>query len=284
MAKRNPKWRFNISLRYWGLLLLEEENVYLNMPDLGIVNEPFWIDKFSFDPAGSDGVVTVQLRHALESSFDWTAAEEGDAPTIPSTVLFDGGTIPAPTITSVVVKERNGLPWIRAVATVNTSFILCGEFKRDDESDWVEAPLDPSTGVMKTPLLDDNTNYSIRFGHKLSRLEGAEVVYTTQTGIDTSVNAAAPDAPTVNSASDDTSTVTIEFVADLNANYWRTSLYVGSTFAGATLDSRTTSRASPITITAAHSYNTNYYLVSENYDGEESADVEAYSTGDPPGT
>lgn len=284
IAKRNPKWRFTVRLRYWGLLLLDQENVTLNFPDFGISNEPFWIDRFSFDPAGTDGVVTVVLRHADATSFDWTAAEEGDAPLEPSTILQDGGTVPAPVISAVVVKERNGSPWIRATATVNSAFILCGEFKRDDESDWAEAPVDPLTGVMKTPLLDNNTTYSIRFGHKLSRLEGADVTYTTQTGIDSSVTPAAPDDPVVTAASDDLMNVSVTFTPDLGANYWRSKIWSGTgDFASATEIDVTESRAASITMTAPFAYSTKYWITSEAYGGAVSGEVLAYTTSEPPG-
>lgn len=278
MARRNPKYRFTIRLRYWGLLLLDQENVTLNFPDFGISNEPFWIDRFSFDPAGTDGVVTVTLRHAEETSFDWTAAEEGDAPLEPTAIIQNGGTIPAPTISAIVVKERDGQPWIRATATTSTSFFLVGGFKRDDESEWTPLEVDQTSGVMKTPLLDNGTNYSVRMGYAISKLDGADVTYTTVTGTAVSVNAGPPDDPVLVSATDDGSDITFVFEPDVGSNYWRTFVMRGTTTGNAVAVETSYSTAQEVTITATTVADQSYWLLSQSYDSENSGFVFAIST------
>lgn len=63
LARMNPKWRVEMTLTFWGLLLLEEQTVTVNLPHRGIVNQPFWIERFGFDAA--NGVCTVTLAHAV---------------------------------------------------------------------------------------------------------------------------------------------------------------------------------------------------------------------------
>jgi hypothetical protein len=284
LAKLNPKWRFTVKLRFWGLLLLEEELVTLDFPLRGINNEPFWIDSFAFDPASEDAPVTVRLVHADPSSFDWDAVnEEGEAPKIPEDVNPEIVPVPAPIITSVTVEQRTFNEFgsgavIVAVAAVDDSYRVVGEYRIQGSASWFPLSVDQASGQMETPILIDGATYEIRMGYSQSQLSNAAAVYSTVSDIEVSVTGATLAAPVVVSASSDGSTVTIQFSPDLGANYWRTRVYVGSSFADATLVETTYSTAETVTVTTPEITGSSYWLQSENYAQNTSAEVLAITT------
>lgn len=281
LAKINPRYRFTVSLRFWGLLLLEEEVVYLDFPMRGIHNEPFWIDSFSFDPSAQDGLCTVVLVHADPTSFDWNAAqEEGDAPEVPDGVGNGSSEPPEPTITLVTVERvgRDDLPQIFAQATVVAGWPLQGGYRLVGASSWNPLSVDQSTGQMRTPVLLSGQDYEIRMGHADSVLSGATVTWADITDIEVSVSAPPPAAPVLVSAVEGGSTVDITFNPDVGANYWRTCVLAGSTFGTATVVQVTYSVAEEVAVSVPLQAATSYWLQSENHAQAKSAEVLAITT------
>ncbi len=279
MVKINPKWRFTVSLRFWGLLLLEEECVYLDFPMRGIHNEPFWIDSFSFDPSAQDGLCNVSLVHADPASFDWnSSAEEGDPPEEPDDVGDGGAVIPAPTIQSVTVETINGLPVIRSQAQVIEGYILSGSYRQVGAADWVEVEVDQATGLMQTGAISNGQDHEIRMGFSDSALIGAEYTYSIVTNIEVTASSSPPAAPVVVSAVEGATTVDISFNPDVGANYWRTRVYAGATFASASVVETTYSTAEEVAVSVPLQSATSYWLQSENYAQTPSAEVLAITT------
>lgn len=274
MAKINPKWRFTVSLRFWGLLLLEEECVYLDFPMRGIQNEPFWIDSFSFDPSGQDGLCSVSLIHADHTSFDWNAsAEEGDPPEDPDEIGDGSGIVPAPTIISTTVETINGLPVIRAQAAIVEGYMLVGSYRQVGASNWVSGDVDQSTGLMQTGQINNGQDHEIRMGFSDSALIGAEITYSVVTNIEVAASSLPPDAPELVSAVEGATTVDIAFKPDVGANYWRTQVYRGATFATAIVVETTYSTAEEVSVSVPLQSGVSFWLQSENYAEAKSAEL-----------
>jgi hypothetical protein len=279
MAKLNPKWRFTVSLRFWGLLLLEEESVYLDFPMRGIYNEPFWIDSFSFDPGAEDGLCSVHLVHADPESFDWNASlEEGDPPSEPDAIGSGEEEIPAPAILSTTVETINGQPVIRAQAATREGYRLVAGFRQVGAADWIMVEVDQGSGVMLTGAISNGQDHEIRMGYSDSALIGADVSYAIVSNIEVAVSSAPPAAPVLVSAFETASTVEITFSPDVGANYWRTRLYRGSSFASSVLVETSYSTAEDVTISAPLVTASDYWLQSENYAQAKSPEMLAITT------
>lgn len=266
-AKRNPKWRFDLRLRFWGLKLISEESVYLHLPVLGIHNEPFEIRDFRFNPGVKQAPTFIALAHMDESSFAFDpASEESDPPVRPDPVQRNDPPIPAPVIVSTEVRQRNGLPWIRAAAAVSSEFRLVGGYKKDTDAEWTPVEVDQDSGVLKTPLIDNAADHSIRFGYQRSTLVGSDVAYAEVTGLEVNVSPDPPDPPTLVSASEDGTDVTIVFRPDLGANYWRTLVMRGADEASALAVATTYATAEETTITVPVVEGVSYWVLSQNHD------------------
>jgi len=278
MAKINPKWRFTVSLRFWGLLLLEEESVFLDFPTRGIHNQPFWIDSFSFDPSAQDGLCTASLVHADPSSFNWDAAvEEGEPPEVPTDLVHSASSVPPPLILAVEVETINNQPFIRAQAQTRQGYTLLAGYRQVGGANWITVGVDQSTGIMQTGAITNGQDHEIRMGFSDSALIGADVTYATVTDVEVSVSAAPPDAPIVISATEGASAVDIVFSPDVGANYWRTRVYAGVSFGDASVVVTNYSTAEQVTVSAPVQSGMKYWLQSENHSQAKSSETLAIS-------
>ena len=278
LAKANPRWRFNMRLRFWGLLLLEETAVFVNIPRLGIVNQPFWIDEYRFDPGADDGVCSVSLISADPASFSLSAAEEGTAPAVPPVVTTDPSAAPISPVATVVRDE--GTPYIRISAQSSSVFPLIGEYRIAGSSDpWVR--MDSQTlNVLRTPPLADNTSYEFRiavaaFAGPFARPRSSWALVGP---VAVRYNPTPPAPPVVLSHSGTAGgTFTVMFDPDLGPNYSSTDLWrgaVGSTFGAATFLKRSYATSEQVTMTdAVPAAGARYWLVSVNKSGAASAQV-----------
>ncbi|MFB9223480.1 hypothetical protein [Paracoccus cavernae] len=291
LAKLNPSWRATIKLRFWGLLLLEEETVRLHLPELGLSNAPAWVDSFAFDADGDEGVVTVNLIAADPASFNWTAAEEGDPPSTPPAISHEAPLLAAPVISSLVVTTNDGPPYmVLAVDDTTGPYYLGGQYWREGSTQRfdLEVQQTPSDGKIVARSLPnaDRGQYNVQVAWYTTRLTGPATIglgkraseYATVTGIEVFANTTPPDAPAVISQSGTAGgSFTIIFAPDLGANYHRTALWrgvPGSTFADATLLRWNYDTSSEVAITGSvPADGARYWLQSENGSGKTSAAV-----------
>ena len=281
LAKMNPKWRFTMRLRFWGLLLLEEQVVAVTLPRLGITDEPFWIDKLTLDLDGSDGIVTVELSHARPETFERTIIKEGTPPALPPATTGGATSLDAPVITSVVVDSgTDSLPFIRVTASVTDDAQLIGQFRRSGTTDpWTYMNREGDGGTLRTLPLGDQREYDIRvaaipgLGNDDPALRSA---WAYSYGIAIIANTTAPDAPQVVSHSGTAGgSMTVTFMPDLGVNYRRTGLYrtsLNAAFDDTTRLAWSYATSAEVTMTAAvPAGGARYWLRSENASGVTSA-------------
>ncbi|AGT08356.1 phage tail protein [Paracoccus aminophilus] len=291
MAKLNPSWRATVRLRFWGLLLLEEETVRLHLPELGLINASAWIDGFAFDAEGDDGVVTVQLIAADPASFSWTAAEEGDPPSVPEKVEPGQQLLAAPVISSLTIANNDGPPYIRIeVDPIDGPYYLGGYYRRAGSSFRYGLEVqDIRVGgklVARSLPNADRGEYEIGIGWYSARPDSgaapggndAASEITTVTGIEVVANTTPPDAPQIISKSGTAGgTLTVIMAPDLGANYYRTGLWraaPAAPFSAAVFQRWNYDTSSEVAITASiPSEGARYWLRSENQSGKTSAEV-----------
>ena len=105
IAFDNPEFQLTLTLRFFGLLLVDQDTVFVNLPSRGLSNVPFWIDGWS----SSDDFTTftVILRSGDPTASDWDeTTEEGTPPSYPAAVGDGAGTIPAPANLEAVSSAR----------------------------------------------------------------------------------------------------------------------------------------------------------------------------------
>ena len=274
MAKRNPKWRFKLSLRFWGLMLLEEDKVFLHLPQLDINNEPFWIESYTFDVTG-DAICAVTLINADPSSMSAVAAHDGTPPAVP---VDTSQPVPlaAPTITSVHVVTTDGEPYIIVTANIADGGSIVGQYRKTGSTGpWQGSVMVGIGGSFRTLPLRDGDSYDIRvaaapwfFGVD-SDLRSPWVV---QSGVQVVVNNNPPDPPVVVSASGTVGgPYSVTFEPDLGVNYELTRLYRGGPtdlFPAATVVATTKSTAQQITLKSTiPAGGARFWLRSENESG-----------------
>lgn len=280
LAKLNPRWRFTMRLRFWGLLLLEEESAWVSLPRLGIVNEPFWIERCRLDMDGGEGVVTVSLTHYRSESNDWDAAtEEGEAPARASLT----GTVATPpviTVVSVEVVTGEGDPYVRVTFTQPAGETVVAQYRRSDSIDpWTTMLREGTGGSVKTPGLFDGQAIDVRLGiAKASWATSIRGDWTLIEDIEVVANPSGPGAPVVVSQSGTAGgPLEIVFRPDLGVNYRSTKLYrAGPTgnFASATVVDESFDLVSEVTLTGTvPAAGGRYWLRSENGSGVTSPEV-----------
>lgn len=284
LAKLNPSWRATLRLRFWGLLLLEEECVRLNLPELGLVNAPAWIDSFAFDMDSGEGVVTVELLAADPASFNFTAAEIGQAPSKPAPIDHTAPMMAAPVITSLTVVTDDGPPYIRMVVdNIAGPYYLRGVSYKTGEpgvnrNDLIEMTTSTAGQViMRSTPMPDQSEYDIQIAwysglRRVVDLSERQSEYATVTGIDVVANTNPPADPVVVAQSGSAgSPLIVTFEPDLGANYRRTGLYrdaAGGNFGAATLVKWSYDTSAQITMTAPiPAAGARFWLRSENASG-----------------
>lgn len=280
-ARLNPKWRFTINLRFWGLKLIEQESVWLEFPRIGIGREPFKIVSFEFRPDGGDnGVVTVTLEHMRQQG-DLTAAQEGTAPTT-TPVTKAPAVLPSIDFISTTLVTGKGAPYVRVVHSQHEGHSVIGQYRPTGSTQpWTEMVREGNAGgVLRTQGLFDGEPIDIRLG--IRKADWATTVrgaWTVVTGFEVVADRDAPAAPTVTSfigaVGGDPFRVTFE--PDLGANYSLTRLYRGPTeaFVGSTAIASSAATSSEVTIKGGSvpSGGVTYWLQSENRSGVKSAPV-----------
>ncbi|ABL68490.1 hypothetical protein Pden_0376 [Paracoccus denitrificans PD1222] len=262
LARMNPDRRMTVKLRAFGLRLIGERLVALNIPRLGLVSVPFWIDGLEFDGTN----VMVDLIEAEPASFDWTAEEEGEPPAVLTDI--DRGTATRDAaITSVTLITDDGPPYIRIEGTLSAQRgdQLMAQFRRTGSAlAWTDMISEATSGngfSFRTMPLGDLSEYDFRvfFGRYSNGSSGRELqmlsVPVVVTGVDVVANGNPPDEPVVISASGSAGdNLIVTFTVDLGANYHRTGLYraaSGAPFGSATLVKWSFDQSSQVTMTAA---------------------------------
>lgn len=238
LAKKNPKWRATIRLRWWGLLLMEQENVRLALPEVGAFDTAR-ITGFEFDPFAADGVVTVELSQISASAFDRTAAIDGTPPSAPATVSNGTFLIPAPVITSLQIIRDAGPAYFRVeTQPISGPWFLRGRI-RAQGFPWVDLVTQSavdgngwSTFVALSGPLADNTLYDIELAYydsnspMITDASRGSYIYV-QPDISVVLNPSPPSPPYVigYTGSVASGSLSVNFAPNLGANYWRTGLY-----------------------------------------------------------
>ena len=282
IAKLNPKYRFTIRLRLWGLLLIEEETVSLTLPRLGINAQPFWIDSFAMDMDGEDGVVVVELIHARPESFDWNpATEEGEPPATPPPPTTPGLEGPV-TITSVTVVTGDGPPLIRVAYTRPVGRVVIVQYRRHGvmTDPWSTMTMEGGGGVARTGGLSDATSYDLRYAPAKSAFGNPTPAgpWSYIDDVQVVANPNPPAAPVVVSSSGTAGgAFSVTFEPAVGVNYKKTSLYraaVGATFPDAVKIKESTATSAQVTLTdTVPIAGARYWLRSENESGVASASV-----------
>lgn len=280
-ARENPRITAAIALRFWGLRLMGEERVYLDLPDHGLNMVPMRIMGMSLDLNAGDGVVKVELESEDPASFDWTSAEEGAKPASPSLSSHERPAIEAPLITDVSVA--NGV--IQGTVPPLSGYVTRMTF-RPSGGNWAALDINQATGFFRTPPLPDGQTHEIRARRVLAGLSSVVGAihsesqtditrfgpYTTLTGIVVVANQTPPAQPEVVSATRSGDTITIVFRPDLGANYAQTGIWRGANFDTATFIRWVRDQASTVTVTITNApAPATYWLRSGNGSGIASA-------------
>lgn len=291
LAKMNPAWRATLRLRFWGLLLLEEECVRLHLPELGLVDAPAWINSFAFDMDSGDGVVTVELLAADPNSFSFTALEIGQPPAKPAPIDHTAPLMPAPVITSLTVVTDDGPPYIRIVVDeINGPYFIGGESRKtgaptENRNDLIVQSAAPAGQViLRSVPIQDQSEYDIQIAWYDGMVWGnidstqRQSEFATVTGIDVVANTNPPAPPVVVAQSGSAgSPLIVTFEGDLGANYSRTGLYraaAGAAFGAATLIKWSYDTSAQVTMTAPiPAAGARFWLRSENASGVKSDPV-----------
>ncbi|QFG35328.1 hypothetical protein BDE18_3322 [Paracoccus pantotrophus] len=262
LARMNPDRRMSIKLRAFGLRLIGERVVAVNLPRLGLASVPFWIDGLAFD--GSN--ITVDLIEAEPASFDWTASEEGEPPAI-LTDIDRGVATRDVAISGVTLITDDGPVYIRIEGTLaaQRGDRLIAQYRRTGSLvSWTDMISEGTSGngfSFRTMPLGDLSEYDFRvfFGRYSNGSSGRELqmlsVPVVVTGVDVVTNGNPPDEPVVISASGSAGdNLIVTFRVDLGANYHRTGLYraaSGAPFGSATLVKWSFDQSSQVTMTAS---------------------------------
>ncbi|RJL08406.1 hypothetical protein [Paracoccus siganidrum] len=275
LAVMNPARRMTFKLRSSGLRLMGERVCAVNIPRLGLVNTPFWIDSFGWDGTN----VTVDLIEADPASFNWTAAEEGSPPAVPEEIDRTPAELNTP-ITSVTVVTNDGVPYIRITGTLvsQAGYQIFAQFRRSSSrpnGPWTNMVRETSPAgqyMFRTQPLGDRVDYDIRTFIGLLR-DGEYILQSTPVevqDIDVVANNNPPAAPVV--VSEDGvagGTLTVVFMPDLGANYFRTGLYrapAGGNWGQATFIKWSYDTSSDVTMTAPiPGAGARFWLQSENH-------------------
>ncbi|GLK65278.1 hypothetical protein [Paracoccus kondratievae] len=284
LARMNPARRMTIKLRSFGLRLIGERAVAVNLPRLGLSSTPFWIESLNFDGTNT----TVELIEADPASFSWTAAEEGDPPEEAQSI-DRGAATNTMSIDSVTVVTTDGDPYIRITGSYNAEPALApfAQYRRSDQAGtfiWTDMIREEMVGgfSFRTPPLRDLTEYDVRAslsppvpGGKVKPV----IPYLEVTGIEVVANGTAPAEPVIVSSSGAAGgTLAVTFEPDLGANYHRTGLYraaAGASFGTATLIKWSYDTSAQVTMSAAiPSAGARFWLRSENQSQVKSDPVE----------
>jgi len=279
-AELNPHWRLTMRLRFWGLLLLDENGVWVDLPHIGIINQPFRIRHFGFDLDAGDGVVTVELEHWRQPAYEWDSeTEDGEPPSLPD--AEPDPDVPEPVVViSAEVITGSGDPWVRITYQVQDGETVLAQFRPSGTTDpWTDMLDEGTGGSVRTPGLFDGQPVDARLGIAKTQYSH-EIVgdWTYVLGIDVIANPTGPDAPVVVSHSGAAGgPFEIVFAPDLGINYRSTKLYrAGPTdnFSAATVVDESFAMVPEVTLTGTvPGAGARYWLQSENRSGVKSDPV-----------
>ena len=276
LARMNPDRKMTVKLRAFGLRLIGERLVAVNIPRLGLVSVPFWVDSLEFDGTN----VIVDLIEAEPASFNWSAGEDGEPPAALAGIDRGSAALDA-AITSVTLITDDGPPYIRIAGTLSAQRgeHLVAQFRRTGSTQaWTDMISEATQGSgfsFRTLPLADLSEYDFRifFGRYSNGSGGRELIMRSTpvvvTGVDVVANGNPPDEPVIVSASGSAgSSLSVTFTVDLGANYHRTGLYLaaaGGQFSSATLVKWSYDQSSQVTMSSPiPSSGARYWLRSEN--------------------
>ena len=280
LSRMNPARAMKIKLRAFGLRLIGERMAAVNLPQLGLVSAPFWIESLSFDGTN----VTVDLNESDPASFDPSTINEGLPPAV-AEELDRGGVTLGTVIGSVTVITNDGGPYIRVAGSFTSSpgLIPAGQYKRTDQAGpWTDMLREGAASgySLRTPPLADRVQYDIRtfiafagFGRDGDLLPKSPMA--TASGIEVVANGQAPGSPVVVSQSGAAGGgLSVRFRPDLGANYRRTGLYraaAGADFSAASIVSWSYDTSVEVVMTATiPASGARFWLLSENGSGVQS--------------
>ena len=230
MAFDNPDRNVTLTVRFIGLMLMDEENLILNLPSRGYNNAPMWIDSWS---ASEDfSTFTVVLRTADSTSFDWNAATEEPSQPLSLTLPGQTGGIPAMSGMNVTVTRgtigNQDVPRIVVTWTNETNYEAVCQITPAGDNDWENMVVQASGRRAAKNILDETVDYDIRVFWSIDATRttapGQAGTGTEQQEDDVEVVAStsAPSAPAIVSQSTVTFTHTVSFSPDAGANYSKT--------------------------------------------------------------
>lgn len=173
-AQLNPLWVGSIVTNLYGLTLLGERELLLNLPELGIEFEPFTITGFSVNDDGAS--CTVAISHASRDAYAFSIAEEGTLPKIPAETGSDDGKLPLPSGLRVVVGK----------VAAHLAFHLVWDMSAFDTTTYYRVMVYDALGAVFP-----QTNVAVDYGTSIAGInhyesygelvEGATYTYTIQT-------------------------------------------------------------------------------------------------------
>lgn len=285
-ARQNPLLTASVKLRFWGLLLMGEERVFMNRPDRFINNVPMRIRSMTINLEGTEGVVSAELESEDASSFSWQGFEEGQKPSAPERAVNGRPALTPPLITDVTINRNGGVLFLSGNVELEAGRGFGVQYRKSTGGPWVRASFNYDNGYWRTPDLEDGQNYDIRARrfrlglNSLSWERGSDDLtsfsnWTTLSNIAVVRDNTAPGNPQINSVEVVGNQLQFSFRPDLGANYSNTQLWRGTgTFANAT-SIRTYYEQSSIVSGAVglSAEPQNYWLRSGNGSGVTSAPV-----------
>ncbi|WP_282029234.1 hypothetical protein [Paracoccus marcusii] len=285
-ARQNPLITATVSLRFWGLLLIGEERVFLHRPDRGLNMVPMKITALSLDLDAGDGVIKVELESDDPAAYPFTRPEEGAKPSAPARSVNGRQPIAGPVIEQVTVNSQGRTLFLSGVVAPVDGLAFGAQFRRSPNGPWSRAEFNQESGYFRTPDLVDGDLYDIRarrFFPGLTSLMWERQTditraspWTVITGIRVIADQTPPAAPELIQAGIEGNRLVFSFAPDLGANYAQTGIWRGpnGNFANATFirwlyDQASTVQGS-VVLTASPQ---TYFLRSSNGSGVVSAPV-----------
>jgi hypothetical protein len=227
----NPDRTVTITLRFIGLLLMDEENFTLHLPDLGYTNQPMWLDSWAVSEDFT--MFTITARTADATSFDWDPATEEPTQPISTTLPGQSGGVPDMDITDVDVETgtvgAQTFPIIVVTLDNEPDYEAVIQVSKQGENNWTKLTIEASGNRATFNVVDESVDYKVR---AFWAVNAANVLDPGDPGtgaqdlvenVEVVANATAPAAPVIlTQSTNGTVSHTVTFEPDAGANYHKT--------------------------------------------------------------